>query len=110
MDHHNRVGDKEQNKEILAMEAKLGRIMQPVEPRPEFAANLKRSLLHQPEATLREPGQGLIQYVVLGTAGVLSGALILVFGIKAVSGLIGSIQQVKKQVEQNPSTSLGSAT
>lgn len=110
MDLQNGVGDKNQKMAVHTLEAMLESVMQPVQPRPEFTTNLKRSLLHQPETTLREPGQGLIQYVVLGVAGVLSGALILVFGFKAVSGLIGSIHHVKKQVEQNPSASMGSAT
>jgi hypothetical protein len=110
MDLHNRFGEKSQNRKITVVEAKLEQLLQPVEPRAEFSANLKRSLLHQPETSLREPGQGVLQYALWGTAGVLSGAVILVVGIKAVAGLIGSIQQVKKQVEHNPSASLGSAS
>jgi hypothetical protein len=105
-----RSGEREHTKEMIALEARLERLMPMVEPRPEFTANLKRSLVQLPETTLRVPEQGILQYIVWGTAGLLSGALILVFGIKAVAGLIGSIQQVKKQVEQNTSTSLGSAT
>jgi hypothetical protein len=106
----NGVGDKNNKVDIQTLEARLELLMLPVQPRPEFTINLKRSLLQQPETSLKETGKGVVQYVLLGSAGVLSGVLILVFGFKAVSGLLGSIQQVKKQVEQKPTTSLGSAT
>jgi hypothetical protein len=110
MELQNGVGDKNSKVDIQSLEARLALLMQPVEPRPEFVSNLKRSLLQQPETSLKETKQGLVQYIFLGAAGVLSGALILVFGIKAVSGILGSFQNVKKQVEQNPTTSLGSAS
>jgi hypothetical protein len=109
MDLKNGVGEKVRMKEINMLEARLKIVMAPVDPRPEFVHNLKSSLLHQPETTLKDPDQGFLQYILWGTAGVLSGALILVFGIKAVSGLLGSLPHLKKQVEQSPST-LGTAT
>jgi hypothetical protein len=69
------------------IEARLQKAFQPVVPRQAFKRELKNRLLNAPEASLAQAKHGLLQYVLLTTAGLLSGTLILIFGVRAVQHL-----------------------
>lgn len=69
------------------LEARLQQALRPVAPRHEFEEDLKKRLLSAPEASLAERKPGLMQYFLLTAAGLLSGSLLLIFGVRAVQYL-----------------------
>ena len=98
-----KVGVKQN--EIAQMEANLYKIYRPVSPRPEFVKILRTRLQTPPDTTLQVQRKGVLQYAVWTIAGLLSGTLILVLGVKGVMVLANNI----KVMQQKNSTSLQSA-
>lgn len=81
------------------LEAILQEVLQPVAPRPEFVQGLKHRLGNKPEVVALTPRSGFVQYAWWTTAGVLSGTLLLVFGIRAV-------QQLKQKASSQLQTAM----
>ncbi len=97
-----RVGVIEDSEGIKALEARLRATLIPVSPRSEYVHELKRNLLKESELGFSEPRPGLLQKVLLPAAGLLSGALLLVLGVRGVIALLNSrgvIQQIKNGIQ-----------
>jgi hypothetical protein len=80
--------------EVSDLEERLERVYVPVQPRAEFRRELKTRLLREPESSLAEQKAGLLQYTLLTAAGLVSGTILLIFGVKAVNHF--KTQQVGK--------------
>ncbi len=93
----------DEEKQIKVMENRLQAALQPVSPRPEFVKDLKRRLLSPSEADASIAANQPKQNIFMIAAGLLSGTVLIVLGVKAVIALLASlglIQQVKRQMEQ----------
>ncbi len=91
--------------ELARVESYLRASLQPVEPRPAFAASLKARLAK--ETVTSTPAPMLFQYVLLSLAGIASGALLVLAGVRAavtVLGLLGVLHQARGQMEAKRST------
>jgi ribose/xylose/arabinose/galactoside ABC-type transport system permease subunit len=77
----------------------LREIFRPVVPSPIFVADLKKSLLRYPRWKIALPGT--LKSIMLVSAGLVSGVLILVTGIRAIVTILGTfkiLRQIKSQV------------
>ena len=81
------------------LESNMREFFQPVVPTPDFVADLKKSLLRYPRWKIALPG--MLQSIMLVSAGLVSGILILVTGIRAIVTILGTfkiLRQIKTQV------------
>jgi hypothetical protein len=86
------------------LEVRLQEALRPVSLPPLFQQELKSRLLITPETTLRRGGNDTYPYIFLFTAGLLSGVLLLILGVRSIIGLLGSLgllQQVKSNFPQD---------
>ncbi len=93
----------DEEKQITGMENRLQATLQPVSPRPEFVKDLKRRLLSPSPADASIANSKPRQNVFMIAAGLLSGTVLILLGVKAVIGLLASLgilQQVKRNIEQ----------
>ena len=107
-----RWGDSNKGREFVALEAELERLLPLVEPRPEYVAGLRQRLASQarPLEVQRRPLQPeaspvekalpavLTADVLVAALGVLSGAALLLVGIRAALTAIaafGLARQIK---------------
>jgi hypothetical protein len=84
----------------------LDRALRPVVPRPEFVGGLRKQLAIQPQPV--KSGPSAWQYLLWVGAGLVSGVVLIVAGLRAATALLvalGVIQQVKK-IQQPPDSSL----
>jgi hypothetical protein len=82
------------DQDISDLEQRLQMVYQPVAPRVEYRRELKVRLMGAPQAHLETPKPGMLQYTLLTAAGLVSGSLLLIFGVRAVQHL--KANQVKK--------------
>jgi hypothetical protein len=80
--------------EVSDLEERLQKVYVPVQPRAEYRRELKTRLMRAPESSLAEQKPDLLQYTLLTAAGLLSGSILLIFGVKAVNHF--KTQQVGK--------------
>jgi ribose/xylose/arabinose/galactoside ABC-type transport system permease subunit len=81
------------------LESNLREFFQPVVPSTIFVAGLKKSLLRYPRWKIALPG--VLKSIMLVSAGLVSGVLILVTGIRAIVTILGTfkiLRQIKTQV------------
>jgi len=87
--------------ELMSVERYLDRQLTPVKPRPEFVERLGGQLA---SAKLEKKGLSpIVQYAILGAAGVFSGLIILVTGIRAtvtILGALGALRLIKQHSAQ----------
>jgi ribose/xylose/arabinose/galactoside ABC-type transport system permease subunit len=86
---------------LQELEANLRGILQPVVPTPDFVADLKKSLLRYPRWKIAFPG--MLKSIMLVSAGLFSGAIILVTGIRAIVTILGTfkiLRRIKTQVNK----------
>jgi hypothetical protein len=107
-------GVANRNSEIHKMEAQLQAVLKPVVPRPEFVSDLKRRLTNKPEASvpIKIQEHDILQYGLLTAAGLLSGTLLLIFGVKAVVSLLNSLgvlQNLKPEIGSKPNPPMQTA-
>jgi hypothetical protein len=84
----------------------LDAIFVPVTPRPEFVGELRKRLAGQVQPV--KTGPSVWQYAVWISAGLVSGVVLIVGGVRAATSILvalGVIQQVKK-AQQAPESSL----
>ena len=96
-------GKKQKEQEVAEMERRLQAVLRPVKPRPEFVRDLRLQLVNQFNSLEPDPQMGSRQLLLVTAAGFLSGALILVLGIRTVLALLsalGVIHQVKRQLDE----------
>jgi ribose/xylose/arabinose/galactoside ABC-type transport system permease subunit len=86
---------------LQELESNLREIFQPVVPTTDFVAGLKKSLLRYPRWKIALPG--MLKSIMLVSAGLLSGLIILVTGIRAIVTILGTfkiLRQIKTQVNK----------
>ena len=88
------------------LEPILDKALRPVVPRPEFVGVLRKRLANQVQPV--KTGLSAWQYSFWVGAGLVSGVVLVVAGVRAATALLvalGVIQQVKK-IQQPPDSSL----
>jgi ribose/xylose/arabinose/galactoside ABC-type transport system permease subunit len=83
------------------LELNLREIFPPVVPSTIFVADLKKSLLRYPRWKIALPG--MLKSIMLVSAGLVSGVLILTTGIRAIVTILGTfkiLRQIKAQVNK----------
>ena len=83
---------------IQELESNLREILQPVVPTTDFVADLKKSLLRYPRWKIALPG--MLKSIMLVSAGLFSGVIILVTGIRTIVTIVGTfkiLRQIKTQ-------------
>lgn len=106
-------GDRFKYPDMQDLEAYLWEMLVPVTPQTEFVGSLRERLLVEPQDILVQKKSKPVQGILLGSAGVLSGVLLLILGGRAIIGLLGGkgyLQQLRSQVQQKRAQSLPSAT
>ena len=99
--------------ELPGLESQLAEVLVPVFPRVDFVTDLKTRLLDQPMIAIRSKKQNPLQAVLLGFAGVISGVVILLIGLRAIFHLLsgkGNILQLRRQIQPEKTQAVGSAT
>lgn len=84
--------------EVLRVERRLGDMLREVPPRQAFVSNLRNRLAK--ETIPRRSNTQIVQYILLSLAGILSGAMLMIAGIRAMVtllGLLGILHQVDQQ-------------
>jgi hypothetical protein len=84
--------------EVLRVERRLGDMLREVPPRQAFVSNLKNRLAK--ETMPRRSNTQIVQYILLSLAGIVSGAMLMIAGIRAMVtllGLLGILHQVGQQ-------------
>ncbi len=93
----------DEERQIKGIENRLQATLLPVSPRPEFVKDLKHRLLSPAEADASIVSSKPKQNVFVLAAGLLSGTVLIVLGVKAIIALLASLgllQQVKSRMEQ----------
>jgi hypothetical protein len=88
--------------DLNIIEIRLQKVLHPVKPRAEFVRDLKDRLLDRPEISLDTYKPTLVRSIFLASAGILSGAVLLVVGIKTVVSLskkLNVVSEVQKKVD-----------
>jgi len=86
---------------LQVLESNLREILQPVVPTPDFMDDLKKRLLRYPRWKIALPG--MLKSIMLVSAGLFSGVIILVTGIRAIVTIFGAfkiLRQIKTQVNK----------
>jgi hypothetical protein len=107
-----KVGVMDESEEIKTLEEQLLTVLVPIEPRTEYVHELRRNLLKESELELSKPKPALVQKVVLTLAGLLSGTLLLMLGVRGVITLLnsrGAIQQLKNKIQGGKTAPLNPA-
>jgi hypothetical protein len=105
-------GDIYNKPDIQGLESYLFEALVPVAPSTEFVGSLREQLLVEPDAIMVEKRSEPLQNIILGSAGVLSGVLILALGVRAIIALLGGkgyLHQVRNQIQQKRAQALQSA-
>ena len=105
--------DQYLNLDLPGLEDQLAEVLVPIIPGVNFVNDLRNCLLADRDITLSPKQQNPFQGILLGFAGVVSGVLILLIGLRAIIALLGGkghFQQLKEQLEQKKSQTLGSVT
>ena len=86
---------------LQELESNMREFFQPVGPSPIFVADLKKSLLRYPRWKIALPG--MLRSIMLVSAGLISGVMILVTGMRAIVTIFGTfkiLRQFKTQVNK----------
>ena len=97
-------GELYKKPDLQSLEAYLFEVLVPVAPSTEFVGSLRERLLFEPDEIMVQKRAEPLQGILLGSAGVLSGILILVLGVRAVIALLGGkgyLQQKRSQSLQS---------
>lgn len=92
--------------ELEMLEMRLRNTLQPVTPRPGFVKDLRRKLVSYPAPSV-EPDSRMTQTVLVAVASLLSGALLLAMGVRAMLALVGALgayAQFRRAGKQSPSS------
>jgi len=81
--------EKISEEDILGIEDYLYSALYPVNPSSTFVQSLRSRLMDAPEPVNRS--KEIMQYSLLGLAGVLSGIIIIVTGIRATVTILGAL-------------------
>lgn len=92
---------------VVKMEHFLQTSFSPVAPRPDFVSGLKTRLAVESKKVYSR--STVLQYVLLSLAGVVTSALLILAGVRAVVtllGLLGILHQMRGPVGEKQSQSL----
>jgi hypothetical protein len=87
--------------DLQRIEGRLQNYLTPVRPRDEFVTELKERLMLVNDLELEKPKPAPLQPIFLTAAGLLSGALLIVLGIRGVVALLkslGGLQPLKNNI------------
>jgi Flp pilus assembly protein TadB len=105
---------KSKKMDIVAMlEAKLEATMQPVQARAAYLQELRHELVGRPEKRFLGMRVKSPEFILAIAGSALSVVVILVTGVRAVITLLGAmgiIQQVNKQIKDNPPSPMSPAS
>jgi hypothetical protein len=90
------------DEELMALEACLQAVLQPVSPDPSFVRYLRQRLMNYPASTSSTSTSKLPQYAAFTVASLLSGAAIIGLGIWAILALVGKFQSQGKNTVSSP--------
>jgi hypothetical protein len=97
------IGKKQiDEREISRLELYLDAALHPIQPRSSFVTDLKTRLQQEPIPVSNS--NQVVQYAILGLAGVVSGLIIFVTGLRAtvtLLGAIGILRHAKSRGKQN---------
>ena len=96
-------------KDLKSIEYELENIFQIINPRHEFQEKLRSELISYPDWKLYLPK--LLRQMIILLAGIASGLIILLTGIRAIFSVIGAIkifQQQKTKTREEPRKSIRS--
>lgn len=85
--------------EMYLMENRLGAVLHGVSPRPDFVNGLRSRLETQPVQVRNNVN--VMQYVILSLVGLVSGVVLIVAGVRAVSALL-SLRGMVRPTGQEP--------
>ena len=83
---------------LQELESNLREILRPVVPSQDFVADLKKRLLRYPRWKIALPA--MLKSIMLVSAGLISGLIILVSGMRAIVTILGTfkiLRQIKTQ-------------
>jgi hypothetical protein len=106
-----KVGEN-RREDFTVLEARIESAFVPVPPRAEYVRELKQRLLSENDIEIAVTKPGGRQSIIWTAAGLLSGTLILVLGVRAVITLLNSrgfIQQIKNQMQPKNAAPLNPA-
>jgi hypothetical protein len=106
-------GDRYADLDLPGLEIQLAEVLVPIMPRLNFISDLKQRLSVEQDTSFPPKKQNPVQAILLGFAGVISGALILLFGLRAIIALFGGkgyFQQFKDQTQQKKTQTMGSVS
>lgn len=83
---------KEEETELREVEASLRRALVPVKPPSGYVQELKQRLNTECELEFVDPRPVLVQKILLATAGLLSGVLLIALGVRGFIALANSIK------------------
>ncbi len=104
-----KVGVIEESEVFKALEGRLGATLVPVKPRNDYVHELRRNLLKENELEFSEPKPAMVQKALLTAAGLLSGTLLLVLGVRGIIALLkprGVIQQLRNSIQEKKAAPL----
>jgi hypothetical protein len=102
-----------QKPDIQGLEAYLFEALVPVSPSTEFVGSLRERLLVEPDGIIVRKKADPLQSILLGSAGIISGILILALGVRAIIALLGGkgyLNQLKNQIQQKKAQTLQSVS
>jgi len=103
----NRISNKSEpysSSELSKFEKRLQSVLRPIIPNHNYVENLRARLQGAPQ--VRKNKSNFLRYSVLGFAGVLSSAILIVTGVRAALtfiGAIGIIYHAKGHLRNNSS-------
>jgi len=89
--------------EMSRVESRLEAALHGVNPRPDFVSTLRTRLNTEPAPD--QSGARIFQYVIIALAGIVSAALVMIAGFKAIRALL-SILGVLHQASRGRSDSI----
>lgn len=92
-----RVGNRRKGEQELAdLEARLRWTLKPVQPRRDFARDLQANLLRSDRISVEVRRNQTVNIMII-SLGLISGLLALIFGLRALFGLLGGSQALRQQ-------------
>ncbi|RPI86753.1 MAG: hypothetical protein EHM41_07360 [Chloroflexi bacterium] len=90
-------GDNFFGSELVEVEARLAKVLVPVEPNPDYVHNLKQRLLTSSDIAVERPSSGILRTIFFVFASLASGTFLVILGIKGVRHIreTASMQNMK---------------
>lgn len=93
--------------EVSEIEAYLDAALHPVDPRTSFVVDLRKRLMQEPNYEKRP--NLTARYAILGFAGVISGLILFVTGLRAILTLLGALGLLRQSRNQTAQKGVATA-